>query len=329
MLSRVVEVVSSARRDRRADSWKDQASARRSAALAQALYAARRISRQEYVIFATYPVEGVHEARLMDGQYDDDVRKIAKEMAALEEKYGLGPSEFWPIGQAPKAYQRLSSQYDSAVDKRFVITLREFGLSDLADLRETNPDEFDRLRERGRRSVFHRDEVIPVLRDIVVQYETDARRAASARAYSAAVTLLGAGLEGLLLLRCLRSKRTALLVAGSLPKRLRPRSPDDPTTWSFETLIETCHTAGWLPPVSTSVAQYNAASLAHILRGLRNFVHPARRARERPWSEADEDDYRDAEAIYVVLMSNVVGTPSRTKKSVPAVRFNRRSITST
>jgi hypothetical protein len=36
---------------------------------------------------------------------------------------------------------------------------------------------------------------------------------------------------------------------------------------------------------------------------MRNYVHPGRRAREQPWSEADVRDYEDANAIYVVLFS--------------------------
>jgi hypothetical protein len=319
MLSGILETVSAARRDRKADSWKDPNIARRSVALAQALYASRRIARQEYVFFASSPVEGVHEGRWMDRQYDDDLCKIQKEMALFRKKYHLGPDEYWPVGLAPKAYQRLSSQFNSALEKSLIKTLREFGLNDLADLKENNPDEFDRLRERGRRSVFHKDEFAPVLKDIVSQYEVDAGRAASAGAYSAAITLLGAGLEGLLLLRCLRSNRKAQVVAGSLPKRLRPRSREDLTTWTFETLIETCSSAGWLPPVVTPIAQYNAAGLAHFIRKMRNFVHPARRARERPWSEADEDDYRDAEAIYLILMSKMVGRSSRTNRCVQPI----------
>ena len=301
------ETLAVARRKRGADSWKDSANAGRFVALAQALYAARRVSRQEYVLFASFPVEEVHEARWIDGQYERDLGDISRQMDELEREYGLASDEYWPRDQAPRAYQRLSDEYSACLEIEFVRALRDFGLNDLADLKESHPEEFDRLRERGRRSVFHRDEIVAVLKDIIVQYEAEARRAASAKAYSAAITLLGAGLEGLLLLRCLKSKRRALLVSKKLPRKLRPPESDDPTKWRFETLIETCRAAGWLPPVVTSVAQYDSAGLAHSLRSMRNFVHPARRARERPWSEADEGDYRDAEAIYVVLMSKMAG----------------------
>lgn len=175
-------------------------------------------------------------------------------------------------------------------------------MNDLAALWESAPDEFERLRERGRRSVFHQKDIIPAWRDVVVQYEDDARKAAAAGAYSAAITQLGAGLEGLLLLRCLRSKSKAQRLAASLPKRVRPTNPSDPTTWMFESLIETCFAAGWLPLVSTETAQYSPAGLAHLLRAMRNYVHPGRYARERPWSEVEERDFLDADAIYRTLM---------------------------
>jgi hypothetical protein len=191
------------------------------------------------------------------------------------------------------------------LDRHFLETLREFGLNDLADLRERNPEEYERLWERGRRSVFHQDELILALRDIVVRYEEDAKRAASASAYSAAVTLLGAGVEGLLLLRCLRSKNKAGRTARELPRRYRPRYPDDPTTWNFDSLIEVCFRAGWLPPVATAVADYNPADLAHLIRRMRNHVHPGKHARDRAWIETDERDYRDAEAIYLILLSTL------------------------
>ncbi|HEX6902897.1 MAG TPA: hypothetical protein VF789_24490 [Thermoanaerobaculia bacterium] len=241
----------------------------------------------------------------MDGYYENELEPISNAMEEISQAFGLSKEEYWPVGEAPEDYARLSRQYDAILDRHFVAALREFGLDDLADLFEKSPDEFYRLRERGRRSVFHKEELIPALRDIVVRYEVDARRAASVNAYSAAVTLLGAGVEGLLLLRCLRSRHKACKVAQELPRRQRPRPPEDPTKWAFESLIEVCLKAGWLPPVSTPVADYNPAGLAHLLRLMRNHVHPGKYARERPWIETDERDYRDAEAIYLILLARL------------------------
>ncbi len=227
-------------------------------------------------------------------------------MDAIKQNHGLQPGEYWPVGQGPADYVRLNEEYNGVLRVALNKTLREFGLDDLAGLNEDDPDTFDRLRERGRRSVFHKDELALILKDVVVRYEEDARRAAVARSYSAAITLLGAGMEGVLLLRCLRSKKKALGIASALPMRQRPRFTEDPTTWSFQTLIDVCLVAGWLPPISSSAAQFSPAGLAHILRQMRNYVHPGKYARERPWSEPDEGEYKDAEAIYVALLATVI-----------------------
>jgi hypothetical protein len=281
----------------------DPVRARERVALAKALYASRRISRAQYVFFAVNPVEAIHEARHMDGGYKGELGPIERALEAVEKKHGLGPDQYWPRGQGPQEHVALNKRYEAVLDAKFRQALGEFGLDDLADLLGRAPAEFERLRERGRRAVFHNDEYIPAIQDVVIQYETEARRAAEVGAYSAAVTSLGAGVEGLLLLRCLRSRHKATRLAKALPTRLRPRSPEDPSRWSFEILIEVCLAAGWLRPIETSIAKYDAGGLAHFLRFMRNYVHPGRHARERPWSTTDESEYLDAAAIYAVMIS--------------------------
>jgi hypothetical protein len=313
ILPELVEAFSATRRSGTARRWGDPIAAARFIELTSALRASRRISRQEYLFFTSSAVSGVHEGRWMERLYDDDLGGIHEAMDALRKEYHLAADEYWPKSQAPAAYRLLDRKYGSVLDDHFVKTLREFGLNDVADLKQNNPDEFERLSERGRRAIHHKSDIVPALRDIVVQYEAEAARAASAKACSAAITSLGAGLEGVLLLRCLRSRRKAQATAASLPKRSRPRSPDDPTTWTFGALIEVCQKAGWFPPLSTSAAEYSGAGLAEALRGMRNFIHPARHARERPWSEADEEDYRDAEDIYTILRSKMAGGSERVK----------------
>lgn len=295
--------------------WKDQTRAKQFIELAKALYAARRISTQEYVIYASGPVEQIHDDRWLDGTFDSELKPIKEAIDAIKEKYGLQPDQGWLRGDGPDEYVQLENDYEAILDKKFIELLEEFGLEDLAALRRDNPDEFDRLRERGRRTVFHSDELTPAIRDVVLRYEHDARQAANAGAYSAAIICLGAAIEGLLLLRCLRSKKKAEQVSKNLPKRIRPRPGSDLTAWTLETLIEVCMNSGWLRPVETAAARYDVASLAHVLRSMRNHVHPGRLARERPWHEADVRDYEDASALYVVLFASLGKTSgSRRKK---------------
>jgi hypothetical protein len=286
-------------------SWKNAARAKDFVELAKALYASRRISTQEYVFYASNPVENVHSARWLDGYYDAELGPINVALDDIKKKYGLRPEEDWRRGEGPDEYVRLEDEYEKVVDGKLVETLKEFGLEDLAELSSKNAKEFDRLRERGRRTIFHSSELALAIRDVVLRYEEEARQAANASAYSAAIICIGAAIEGLLLLRCLRSKKKAKDISLKLPRRVRPKLIDDPTTWTFEALIEVCLNAGWLPPVETPLARYNVAALAHTLRLMRNYVHPGREARERPWSEADERDYQDASAIYVILFSRL------------------------
>ncbi|HTG31990.1 MAG TPA: hypothetical protein VLB76_03590 [Thermoanaerobaculia bacterium] len=305
ILAQLQDLLSEMRNDRKESRWKNLDYVTKSVGLTRALYMSRRISTQEYVLLATSPVEGIHESRITDGHYDSELEPLSKAIDKVREAHGLSTEEYWSIGEGPEEYTRLNRQYSAVLDRHFVKALREFKLDDLANLRGNDPEKFAGLRERGRRSVFHKEEIVPALRDIVVRYEEDARKAASAGAFSAAVTLLGAGIEGLLLLRCLRSKQKSCRVAQKLPSRQRPRSPEDPTKWTFDNLIEVCLRAGWLPPVSTAVADYNSAGLAHLLRLMRNHVHPGKHVRERPWIETDERDYKDAEAIYLILLSTL------------------------
>ena len=306
-----------AQANRTPGSWKDPEAARLSIVFAQALFTARRKSGQEYTFLVAIAAEGVHEGRIADGTYPE-LKEIQQSIEAVRQCHGLAHDEYWPVGEGPHEYQELNARFEAACENRFIETLHEFEVHDIATLVQNNRGEFDRRRERGRRAFFHKGEVAPVITDIVVRYEADARRAASVGAYSAAITLLGAAMEGLLLLRCLRSKRKAQEVAAALPKKKRPRATNDPTAWTFDTLIDTCMSAGWLPVVSTQLTTIRPDALAHILRRMRNHVHPGRVANERPWIEADEHEYNDAEAIYATLFATVSGSHSRKKLSEAA-----------
>lgn len=314
LLSQLREVIKTAKQDKRSGRWKDPDYVKKSVALAHALYMARRCSKEEYVFFAAFPVENLFDSRLSDGVFNGELGPINQAIDKIREERGLGPDEYWKVGEGPKDYQKLNDQWEAIYNKHFMETFREFGLNDLAELIEKKPTEFKRLRERGRRSLSHRDEIELAIRDIVVRFERDSRRAAEAKAYSAAVTSLGAALEGLLLLRCLRSKHKALRVAKKLPRKKRPRFLEDFTTWTFDNLIEVCLAAEWLPSVSTSYAEYNSAGLAHLLRAMRNYIHPGRHVKEKPWLEIDERDYNDAHAIYVILLSKIGGGKRQKKK---------------
>jgi hypothetical protein len=278
----------------------------------QALFNSRRISGQEYTFLASVAVEGVHEARIVKGEYADVV-VLDKKIEEVERNHGLARDEYWRIGEGPKEYDDLNAKYDKATQAQFADAFCEFGLDHLATLVRDDLPEFDRYRERGRRAFHHKTAITPIILDIVARYEFEARKAASVGAFTAAVVLLAAALEGLLALRCLRSRRKAAQHAAALPKSKRPKDCQEPTTWTFEALIDTCRSADWLPVVQMETMVVNPDALAHILRKMRNNVHPGRMAKDRPWAEVDAHDYADADAIYSTLFATVSGIRGRSK----------------
>ena len=251
VLEQIREVFAKSRVDKTPHPFGDPVRAAQLVALAQVLYEVRSFSRQEYVFYSVSSVEGVRDERWTTGAYNGELNPINAAIDAIQRQYGLAEDEDWSFGEGPEEFWRLNEKYDAVLDRKFLETLREFGLNDLADLKEQSPEEFDRLHERGRRSVFHRDEQALAIQAIVVRYEQDARRAASVSAYTAAITSLGAGVEGLLLLRCLASPFKASRIAKSLPKRIRPRDSADSATWTFDVLIKVCLKGNWLPPIET------------------------------------------------------------------------------
>ncbi len=288
-----------------AQSWDNPDYASKFLRLTKALYQSRRISRGEYTMYALSCVESVHEERWFKGDYRSELDPIDREIEEIKQKHDLAADEYWPRGDGPPEYQRLTNRYSAVLHRKLAATLREFKLDDLAVLLETDPAEYKRLRERGRRALVHSDEFVLALRDVVKRYEDDARKAAGAGAYYAAIVILGAALEGLLVLRCLQSKTKALALRDRLPPHLRRFAGTDPTKWTFETLIEICALGKWLPEVESATAIYSQSGLAHILRWMRNLVHPARHSADRPWQEIELRDYEDAEATYTLILATL------------------------
>ena len=170
------------------DKWNDPEEVKKTVTVAKIMYTSRRISIDKYVFFAVFPVEAYHEKRM-----DIELDPINQKIDEIQKKHGLEEDEYWQIGEGPKEYINLIKKWEDIYDSLFLKTLKEFDLDDLADMILNDTNRFEQLRERGRRAVFHSNETIPIIKDIVVRFEEDARRAASVKAYSAAVLSLGAG----------------------------------------------------------------------------------------------------------------------------------------
>ena len=166
--------------------------------LIRTIYLAGRMSTQEYVFYVSCHIESIHESRMFDNKYEE-INLIFTALDRIRQEHGLRQDEDWLVGEGPDEYNKLNKDFDIAESERLIATFREFEFHDLADLLVKNPTEYNRLRERGRRSAHHGDEQVYALMDIVKRYEEEARKAAAEKAYFAAVTSLGAGVEGLLL----------------------------------------------------------------------------------------------------------------------------------
>lgn len=293
-----------ARQERSAGHWKDPSAAKAMVEFAFVLYLARRVSLQEYTFLVAQAAEVVHDGRIDDQQYSE-IRALSDAMHAIEVAHGLKPNEYWLKNDAPPEWRALSAKWDAAAVRRLSETFVELEDGKVSVLFAQERTEFERLRERGRRAFFHKGELVPSLADTVKRYEIEARAAAAHNAYTAAVTMMGAALEGLLLLRCLRSPVKASRTAQDLPPKKRPKTGSSPSMWTFDTLICVCLSAGWLPAIEMPNMSASPAGLANLLRQMRNNIHPGRVCTERPWVEAERRDFEDAEVIYTTLFATV------------------------
>lgn len=283
------------------DGWKDITITRKIISLALALYVASKISEAQLVFFCSFQVEDIFDDRWMNKK----IPELNDIQALMNELHNDGKR--WTKRKKDK-YDILQNKYDEEIENQFIRIFEELELKNLAHARKSHPIEFEKMRERGRRTIFHKDDTISALKDIVLYYEEEARKAAAAQAYAAAIVALGSGLEGLLILRCMKSKKKAILVASKLTGLQKPskRTSDDPTMWTFDTLIQTCTNAGWMKSSFTETMKLKTDKMAHAIRIMRNNVHPGKIARERPWREIDEEEYLDAEAIYITLLTQVL-----------------------
>lgn len=278
LLPNLVAAQKQSRHDLSEGRWKDQTAAKSMVELALALYLARRVSLQEYTFLVGQAAERVHEGRLGDQQYPE-IRELSDAMQAVEAAHGLNQNEYWPKNDAPPNWRALADKWDAAAEIRLAETLVELEGGRASELFASDRTEFERLRERGRRAFFHKTELVPALADTVRRYEIEARAAATAGAYTAAVALIGAALEGLLLLRCLRSPAKSSKTAQTLPAKKRPKAQGSQSTWTFDTLIEVCPSRG-------------------LVALNRNTQHVSQPRRSRPPPQADAQQYTSWPHLY-------------------------------
>jgi len=119
-------------------------------------------------------------------------------------------------------------------------------------------------------------DIMPDLESIIQRRWLDAQRCQLARAYLAAVIMMGSILEALLLARCSKGSLEAYR-AQAAPKDKAGKSVAIPN-WTLSNLIDVSVELDWL--------KQDRGSFSHALRQSRNLVHPYEEARTR--TEFDE-----------------------------------------
>jgi hypothetical protein len=243
--------------------------------LATRLFEAGKITEAEFVFHCGFHIVELHEKYHFDGLYDSELQKISAKMDRIERRHGLKDNEYWLIADAPAGYLHESQKYDAILRRKQIEVFRKFAPPSLADRLENDPDVFWNLYERGRRSIFEKEDHLASVLDLIALYESEARKSADAEAYYAAITMLGSAAEARILLECVRQRAKVRKVIGRLPQRQRPASPD-PLKWNLTHLINVAKAADWLPNIDDGNIVHVVSGWAHRLRTIRNLLHPGR-----------------------------------------------------
>lgn len=271
-------------------------------ALAKALWAARRITREELAHLVYHAAERLTMDRERDGAYTADLEPLEASMAAIEQAHGLGPEQYWMKADAPEDYTVLTDAWEAVLDRHMGAILGELGFEDFARLKIEDRAGWDQMVETGRRLFHARPDLDPAdtVRLLIDSYEQEAWLCETAGAYYAGCVMLGAAAEARLLNACLEAPQAREQARLTLPKDRRPKKAD-PHGWTLEQLIAIAVAAGWIGELEDVDFTFIVGGLADRVRATRNYLHPGRHAADRPLSPLTEHEYHDAKASYYAL----------------------------
>ena len=268
--------------------------------LATALFEAGKIAEAEYFFHCGFHIVNLHEKYHTDGLYDPELKEISAAIEKIERRHGLKDNQYWLISDAPTDYLHERKKYDSIIEKKQLDVFRRFAPPLLTDRLEKNPEEFWILYERGRRSVFEKDDHLASVLDLIELYESEAKKSANVEAYYAAITMLGSAAEARILLECLRQRPRVRTLVRGLPKKKQPRSAN-PLEWTLANLVSIANEAGWLPNIDDGDVIHVVSGWAHRLRAIRNLLHPGRHVADKPHARLGKEEWLDAISAYTAL----------------------------
>lgn len=275
---------------------------------ARVAFESRRISYEQFVFYSFWPLEMYHESLWTHGEYSEDLKEISKKIESIERREGAT----WLVGEGPKEWNLLNQQYDRVIEGKLTSLIKETGSSELNDLRENEREKFEKLYERGRRTLLNSGEKMYSLKDVIENYISEAEVSAHNGAYSSGVFLYGAATEGIMALRCLESPIKAARIASKMPNNA-PSNVKDPLSWTMFQLTEICIKAKWFKDIEYESVVFNNKALINYLRSKRNLIHPGRVTKVNGWKIMHEVDFIDAKSIYTIIQHAL--SNSKTKKN--------------
>lgn len=276
-------------------------------AIAEARFSAGEISEEERAFHRRYALENlVHESRWLNGSYEDVLGPIAESIKQLQSEHGLTDDEYWPRGEGPPEYVELNAEYERQLDLKLTEVFREFGADDLAELFLSDRASFDAHGELGRKSVFVDDETAR-LNELASGYEREAKLAKEGEAYLSASIMLCAAIEARLLTKCLSNDQRVREAASKLGLTNKLLKSKNPLAWKLETLIEISAQAGWIPNIETERFIFSGKAIAHMLREVRNRVHPHVQLKKKLGLSFDREQFKDVEAAHKIVREFLEG----------------------
>lgn len=269
--------------------------------IAEARFNAGEISEEERAFHRRYALENlIYESRLLNGYYEDVLGPISEKIKKVQSDHGLTDDEYWPKGEGPPEYIELNAEYEQQLDLKLVEVFREFGADDLAEFFLNDRENFDTHSELGRKSIFV-DNDIARLNDLATGYEREALLSQENEAYLGASVMMCAAIEARLLVKCLSNDEKVRKAATELGLTNKVLKSKNPLAWKLETLIEISSQAGWIPNVETERFIFSGKGIAHLLREVRNRVHPHVQLKKKLGLSFGREQYKDVEAAHRVI----------------------------
>ena len=101
-------------------------------------------------------VEGFTECLVLHAsETDPTLLEIREAMAQIERAHGLQEGEFWELNEAPTDWRALSDQWEERAEAIVNEALRGSGNADVAELRESNPSEYESRVTKGGEELWH------------------------------------------------------------------------------------------------------------------------------------------------------------------------------